>query len=193
MSATHTCFDTAKLYTFCSLLTRGRHHEAFCLAEHLNGPERDYPAPAGAAPADGLASHPREASGRRPSLLRGIAFSGRTRTDERGRNPVGPRVKTLSGRIRTVPGTEIAAVERREARHPLRGMPTLCRRASPASSAWRDKSVGAPLGAPLPRIFFRGSTPPGPLGKRRQAPAASAKNAGDDACRSRVYPVIGDK
>ena len=48
---------------------------------------------------------------------RGIALNRRTRADERGRNPVG----CLSGRIRMVPGTEIAAVERREARHPLLG------------------------------------------------------------------------
>jgi hypothetical protein len=43
----------------------------------------------GAAPARCFASIVRDAPGRRPPLLRGVAFSGRTRPDERGRNPAG--------------------------------------------------------------------------------------------------------
>jgi len=124
---------------------------------------------AGAAPADGLASHPREASGRRPPPLRGDAFSGRTRADERGGKSAG----CLSGRIRMVPKPKIAAVERREARRPHLGTLTLCRQASPASSAWRDKDTGAPLGAPLPRTFFRGT--------KLQAHRSLSKNPADDA------------
>ena len=71
------------------------------------------------------------------------------------------------------PGTEIAAVERRQARHLTREMPTGRKRASPALLASRDKDTGAPLGAPLPRTFFRGT--------KLQAHRSLSKNPADDA------------
>ena len=105
-----------------------------------------------AAPAGGARNPtPREASGRRPSPLRGtvLQWAGRG-ADEGGRKPAG------SGRAQpsrprpevTAPGTEIAAVERREARLRRHGGDAprqACRAASPAARGL----------APSPRVFRR--------------------------------------
>ncbi len=58
--------------------------------------------------------------------------AGESLRDQGGRNAPRPAPEA------TVPRPKIAAVERREARHPISGMSTLRRRASPASSAQRD-------------------------------------------------------
>ena len=65
----------------------------------------------------------REASGHRPSQLRGAAHSRAGRgKDERGESPALGRAKSpLSDPGSTVPGTQNAAVERRKATRPAHG------------------------------------------------------------------------
>ena len=66
-----------------------------------------------------------------PSVAgRGRTNAGESLRDHGVKAPVRP--------LRMVPKPKIAAVERREARHPHLGMPTACKRASPVSLARRD-------------------------------------------------------
>ena len=65
-----------------------------------------------------LASHPREASGHRPPLLVGPPSVAGRGADERGRKPAGSGRKPPSGPEARSRAPKIAAVERREARHP---------------------------------------------------------------------------
>ena len=71
---------------------------------------------AGAAPADGLASHLREPRGCCPALLRGLAIGGSSPPDECGRKPAGSGGRKVGPVVvGAVPAAKIAAVERREA------------------------------------------------------------------------------
>ena len=94
--------------------------EEFCivlLPAHPGAPSRGVLiGGAGAAPADGLASHLREPRGCCPALLRGLAMFGSSPPDECRRKPAGSggrrSVRVVGG---AVPAAKIAAVERREA------------------------------------------------------------------------------
>ena len=94
--------------------------EEFCivlLPAHPGAPSRGVLiGGAGAAPADGLASHLREPRGCCPALLRGPAIGGSSPPDECRRKPAGSGGRKVGPVVGgAVPAAKIAAVERREA------------------------------------------------------------------------------
>ena len=94
--------------------------EEFCillLPAHPGAPSRGVLiGGAGAAPADGLASHLREPRGSCPALQRGPAIGGSSPPDECRRKPAGSGGRKVGPVVvGAVPAAKIAAVERREA------------------------------------------------------------------------------
>jgi hypothetical protein len=114
----------------------------------------------------------RDALGNRPPPLREAApcWAGRGRTKAAKAAGSGGRRVRCPRPGSTVPRRKIAAMERREARHPSPGCPRLSafKLAHGARACLRGVTVSAPLGAPSPSHVARRE-----LGRRR---ARAAKN-----------------
>ena len=123
------------------------------MLEHVTGPEPGKPG-AGWRGACGVTRNHAPGGPGSPSSpttrgrLQWQDATGRKRAKSRRIN--GTRVLVRPPRM--VPGPKIAAVERREARHPAFGMST--KRSWVSQAHLRDVTkFGAPLGAPLPRTL----------------------------------------
>jgi hypothetical protein len=135
-----------------TLLIRGRHLEASCLAERVRRLRR------------GSQPSPREASGHRPRQLCGAAFNGWTWADERWRKPAGSWRKPVRPRKH--------GPERQKS--PRWSAERRARRSQDARRARKRGVVGAPLGAPLPRALARRK-------RKTGAPRRLTKTRADDA------------
>ena len=172
--------------------------EEFCillLPAHPGAPSRGVLiGGAGAAPADGLASHLREPRGCCPALQRGPAIGGSSPPDECRRKPAGSGGRKVGPVVvGAVPAAKIAAVERREAsvsRGRLRRLRKLvygARRAPRLASVEllmrlsALRSLGHFSGDDSPGPIFRGRLPRAPWGYEDRRTRRLTKTRADDA------------
>jgi hypothetical protein len=151
--------------------------EEFCivlLPAHPGAPSRGVLiGGAGAAPADGLASHLREPRGCCPALQRGPAIGGSSPPDECRRKPAG------SGGRKVGPGGGWSSPGGQNRRG---GAPRGERVDRKTRAAPRKRGiVDAPVGAPLPRAFFGGRLPRAPWGYQDRRTRRLTKTRADDA------------